>query len=119
MDLQNKKIMKPIRNLKPAQFTIKIIRENNETRHFSIFSSDTSEEAAKKLAANLKLDDFHIPYWAAYIEERRLDLGIKSYGPNSPGRGYNNYGNLIIRHSNLFIILGYWILTRWFSATII
>lgn len=75
------------------QFTIRILREENEVRHFSVYSSDSSEDAARKMAQNLRLEEFQIPYWAAYIEERRLELGIKGFRPNSPGRGHNNYGN--------------------------
>ena len=86
MDLQNKRTHKTNRNMKSVQFSIRIFKDEKETRFFSVFSSDSSEDAAKKMVQNLKLDEFQVPFWAAYIEERRLELGLQNFGSKSPGR---------------------------------
>ena len=46
------------------------------------------------MAQNLRLDDFQVPFWTAYIEERRLELGLKESELMSPHRSHQNYGKL-------------------------
>lgn len=83
------------KNSKMIQFTIQILRERDEVRIFSVYQADSSEEAARKMVSNLRIDESQIPYWTAFIEERRLGLGIREYDKHSPSRSHNNYGKNI------------------------
>lgn len=65
-----------------------------EVRHFDVYQADTSIKSSMKLVQNLRLDEFQVPFWAAYIDERRLDLNLQhiddlSLGPSNYYSGNN------------------------------
>ncbi|CAI2365234.1 unnamed protein product [Moneuplotes crassus] len=78
---------------KCKQFSIEVLLEKDEVRTFSVFNIDSSEDAAIKMVGNLRLDETQIPFWTAYIEERRVELKFKNLNPqNNPNQGQNNHG---------------------------
>ena len=54
------------------QFIIQVIKGDKEVKKFTVYKEDSSEDSAKKLVKNLKFDDNMIPYFAKYIDERRI-----------------------------------------------
>mmetsp|Transcript_3135 Transcript_3135/g.2604 ORF Transcript_3135/g.2604 Transcript_3135/m.2604 type:complete len:116 (+) Transcript_3135:1-348(+) len=91
---KNKKyINKPVRHGN-IQFTIKVFKEECESRVFSVYEADSSLEAAKKMVQNLRMDDDLVRFWAAFIEEKRLKLDLQNFQLNHPGSAHHPLGKI-------------------------
>jgi hypothetical protein len=75
------------------QFTLKVLKKEDEQRIFNVYQADSWIEAAKKMAQNLRLDEDMVPYWAAYINERRWELELKSFTPPKNNISSNNHNS--------------------------
>lgn len=53
------------------EFTIKVLKADNEEKTFNVYQQDSSDDAARKLVTNLKLESDLVVYFSAYIEELR------------------------------------------------
>lgn len=75
------------------QFTIQVKKSEKEHKLFSVYQADSSEDSARKLVQNLWLDEYLVPYFAAYIEERRRDPEISGHHISSQYTPPSNYPN--------------------------
>jgi len=75
------------------QFTIQVKKSEKEHKLFSVYQADSSEDSARKLVQNLWLDEDLVPYFAAYIEERRRDPEISGHHFNTHHTPPSNYTN--------------------------
>lgn len=66
---------------------------------FDIYQADSSIEASQKMVQNLRLHEFQIPFWTAYIEERRLDLHSKYFEKLNPLPNNSHSGKIM----NIFV----------------
>ena len=68
------------------------MKGENEIRSFSVYEADSSLEAARKMVQNLRMDDKFIMYWAAFIQEKRLQLELPCFENDSPGPSHHTLG---------------------------
>lgn len=83
------------------------MKEHNELKVFVVYQSDSAEDAAKKLVQNLRLDEGLVKYFAAYIQEQRLEMGeAKPTPPNNTNSHHNNNSKLpkIVKLISNFVI---------------
>jgi len=68
------KTPKKYNNKGAIQFTIIVKTPSDESKKFTVFSKDSSLDAAEKLVKNFRLGVDLVPCFAAYIEEQRIKL---------------------------------------------
>ena len=70
------------------QFVIQIIKSEKEVKKFTVYKEDSSEDSAKKLVKNLKFDEDLVPYFAKYIDERRIIIDEENHYTNYSRQSY-------------------------------